>query len=206
MMSFQGNRTVLAIGVVAAAVGIPLLYVLYTAASERSEPSVDFGVRDAPEADPVGEYEPADRPERGELSAASDDGVRYRSESYGFSFTLPPGFTVGEFDESGGRVVLAQSASGEGAFQVYITGWDDPAEALTPERIRRDLPDLEMSNLDRLSMDGGERHALTFVSEDPSFGRTREVWFIYDRHLYQVMTYVEAQDFLAEVLKGWRFD
>ncbi len=164
----------------------------------------------------------ADTPERGEVKEVQGgQAKRYVSEPYGFSFQVPSDFSLGEFDEAGGRLVLVQApsaGSGQGTggqddpsstsgptFQVFITAWDEPEQSLTPERIREDVPDLVIRRPEALSMEGGSRQALTFVGESERFGTTREVWMVNDGWLFQVITSAENQKALSKILNTWQF-
>lgn len=127
----------------------------------------------------------------------------FQSNEYQFAFQYPKNYTVSAFDDRGGHMVMVKSPKGEDAIQIFITSWDEPADALTPKRIKQDLPDLTIREPKKMSM-SGDNYALTFVGESESFGTTREVWFVHNDHLYQVIAPVKAQSLLSDVLETWR--
>ncbi|MEX1087410.1 MAG: hypothetical protein WEC58_02680 [Candidatus Paceibacterota bacterium] len=147
---------------------------------------------------------PVDTPKRGEVVETHSGAKEYRSDPYGFAFQVPADFTVGEFDESGGRLLLVKSGGGTDAFQVFILPWDEPTDSLTPERIRQDVPDLEIHDPQQLPM-SGEKSALTFIGESERFGTTREVWMVNDGWLFQVISAASDQEALQQILNTWRF-
>lgn len=130
---------------------------------------------------------------------------RFVSNPYNFTFQYPQNFSVSAFDDRGGHVVLVQKQGGDAAVQMFITSWDEPTNTVTPERIKKDLPDLTIRNPEKMSM-AGEGDALTFVGESEQFGTTREVWFARRGHLYQIITPVGGQEFLASLLETWKFN
>lgn len=129
---------------------------------------------------------------------------QFASKEYNFTFQYPENFSVSAFDDRGGHVVLVQQAEGETAVEIFITDWDEPASAVTPDRIKQDLPDLTIRNPKKMRM-AGEGSALTFVGKSKKFGTTREVWFARRGHLYQIITPAGGQDFLASLLETWNF-
>lgn len=126
----------------------------------------------------------------------------YRSTTFGFSFRVPEEFTIGEFDEGGGRVVLVNTDEGQSAFQIFISPYTESTSSLTVERIQEDVPGLAIREPETLRMTGGQS-VLTFVGEDSIFGITREVWMVHNGNLFQIMTPVETQDELAATLETW---
>jgi hypothetical protein len=130
---------------------------------------------------------------------------QFVSKPYNFTFQYPQRFSVSAFDDRGGHVVLVQQEGGQTAVQIFITDWDEPTNAVTPERIKQDLPDLQIRNRGKMQM-AGKGDALTFVGESEQFGTTREVWFARRGHLYQIITPVGGQEFLANLLETWQFN
>lgn len=129
---------------------------------------------------------------------------QFVSKEYDFTFQYPENFSVSAFDDRGGHVVLVQAEDGETAIQMFISGWDEPTNAVTPDRIKQDLPDLTIQKPRKMGM-AGEGDALTFIGDSQQFGTTREVWFARRGNLYQIITPAGGQDFLASLLETWRF-
>ena len=113
----------------------------------------------------------------------------YTNTEYGFSFQHSGGFTVSEFAETQGDIILLEKSAKEN-FQIYITPFDEEGP-LTPERIGQDLPELTIAGLREIEVNSVKM--LIFFSEDSSLGQTREVWFVWPpspyphgNYLYQV--------------------
>ncbi len=132
----------------------------------------------------------------------------YSSPDYGFSFKYSKGFNVSELDDDSGHTVLVQSYEVEPrkGFQVYITPFDEP-EPLTAARILQDLPSSEVIDpKDVLIGEGKAISAVIFLSTSPSFGKTREVWFVFAENLYQVTTYEGQDNLIGPILDTLKFN
>ena len=129
----------------------------------------------------------------------------YVSEVYNFSFRHPANFYISQFPENKGEIILVRDRIGENSFQIYITPYDEPANSLTAQRVRRDLPSLIMENIQEFLI-GNEASGLAFISKSEAFNISREVWFVRGEHLYQISAYLESQDSLQEILRTWKFD
>lgn len=157
----------------------------------------------------VGESSPseqtAETQQEGELpkddSGFKYENGRYTNQKYGFSFNLPSVYTprLQSYGESAN--VLTFDAGGEKSFQIFIMEHDEPA--ITPERIKIDVPDIVMQNIRTGTLDGME--VLVFNSSESSLGETYEVWFIHNGNLYQIMAYKDGERELNEVLDSWEF-
>lgn len=132
-------------------------------------------------------------------------GSLYESEKYSFSFKYPSNFSVDELSvkDGSGDIILVQEKSGEIGFQVFISQFDETG-SLTPERIKRDLPNITIENPQNVILSDGIV-ALIFISSDPTIGETREVWFVKGGYLYQVSTFAYLDSWLAGVMSTWRF-
>jgi len=130
----------------------------------------------------------------------------YTSPDYGFSFKYPKGFNATELSDDNGDTVLVQKPEEKSGFQVYITPFDEE-EPLTGARILQDLPASEVIDpKDVLIGEGKAINAVIFLSTSPSFGKTREIWFVYGGFLYQVTTYEGQDDFIGPILETLRFE
>ena len=103
------------------------------------------------------------------------------------------------------NIVVQEISTGKG-FQISISPIDEDIPALTVERIRQDLPNLLIeSPQDVILGDAGK--GVAFISNDSTFdGRSREVWFVFNRNLYQIRTYMKYDEVLRAVLSSWKFD
>lgn len=151
-------------------------------------------------------------------SNLSDLPLEYKNESLGFSFRYPKGFKITEFSDGQGNVILAEGENGK-SFQIYIQPFDEPAfvetstgkeMTLTSERIRQDVPKIVMRNTQLYELDGIS--TIVFESEEPNFGPTFEVWFIYPEnpypngnYLYQITSSADFAQEVTEIINTWRF-
>lgn len=120
----------------------------------------------------------------------------YENTDYGFAFSYPDGFDVKEIDEEPGFTVLAEGKDNK-IFQIYINSFDEQ-EPITPERIKKDLPDMQITQSQNFSLGGTD--ALAFQTETEI-----EVWFVYGGNLYQVTALKDFTDDLSKILATWKF-
>ncbi len=109
--------------------------------------------------------------------------------------------------EGAENVVIQNLEAGVG-FQIHIQPIDEDISVLTLDRIRQDLPDILIENPQEVILGEGDTagKGVAFMSNDPSFnGRSREVWFVYNKHLYQIRTYAEYDPLVQAVLSSWVF-
>lgn len=128
----------------------------------------------------------------------------YSNEIYGFSFYHPDDFEKKEFTvDEGTIVVLFEKKDEKDGFQIIVSPFDEE-EPLTTDRIRRDIPDIVIEQLQEITI-GGE-HALLFWSSDPVLGKTREVWFTHNNALYQISSYFVFDEMLSRIMATWQFN
>ena len=128
-------------------------------------------------------------------------GGPYVSDAPRVGFSVPEGFRAVATPLEEGTEVIVVERDATAGFQVFRTPHDEPA--LTPERIRLDLPDLVMEGLQEVDLGGTE--ALAFHSTDPDIGPTYEVWCVHGGYLYQLMARADFEAELKGILKTWRF-
>lgn len=146
----------------------------------------------------------AQRDMRGEMVAGSVAGsVEYRNQHYRFAVTVPEEFSVNELAEAGGsRTITFEDEDGERGFQVFVLPYAD--DQVTQSRIQKDTHGTAKGAPQEIVVGNGIR-ALTFESSDPRLGHLREVWILQGGFLYEVTSYKAVDDWLAELLKSWRF-
>lgn len=128
----------------------------------------------------------------------------YTNSTYNFSFKYPEGFTMANFQEGEyGETILVRKKEGKESFQIFISPFDEPGP-LTKERILEDLPNMIVEDAQQRLLKNGAV-GLIFFGQEPSLGKTREVWFIHNGYLYQVSTLAELDRWLAGILSTWRF-
>ncbi len=126
---------------------------------------------------------------------------RYDSPNYNFYFDAPKGFRFTEIDDDRGVVILAEGSTGE-SFQIFVTPFDE-TDPLTPERIKKDLPQKVVSNPRAATLDGTK--AIAFLSREEGTGEVFEIWFVRDGRLYQITTEIKFADGLQAILQTWKF-
>lgn len=133
--------------------------------------------------------------------------LNYKNKTFGFSFRYPDGFGITEFSDDKGDVVLAEG--GGKSFQILINIFDEPGP-LTPDRIKQDLPQIAMRNVQLYKIGGAQ--AVVFESEDSAVGQTFEAWFVWPEipypngnYLYRIASLADFKPQLKEVINTWRF-
>ena len=132
----------------------------------------------------------------------------YSDSSYRFSFKYPEGFTVTvvpSAEEGQGETVLIESSDNKVGVQIIISPYGSDAD-ITAEMIARDIPELKISDAQPVEI-GPSRKGLAFMSDNPAFsGKSREVWFVFNKNLYQISTYAENDEFLKKMFSTWQFN
>ena len=138
----------------------------------------------------------------------------YEDLDYGFSFFYPQDFSVGAFSgEENTKTVLVQDENKKTGVQVYISSFGEDI-TLTPERIKKDAPDVLMNDVKTVSLDGV--NTVSFGSVNSS-GQSREVWFVHKSNLYQISTPQTQRsdlknsprsdlDPLDDIIKSWQWN
>lgn len=141
---------------------------------------------------------------------------RFTHPKYGFSVEYPEELDITAFDESGGgETVIFQSREDESValeekvgFQIFISPFEEDS-VLTLERIREDLPFATIEEPVEVIIGTKMAQnvpALLFWSEDPTIGRTREVWFVHDNYLYEITSFAHMDTLLADIFSTWTFN
>lgn len=130
----------------------------------------------------------------------------YRNEALRFSLELPKGFSAREVASGNNsmQVVVIEDGKGDG-LQIVITPFGKNVTELTPETIHANIPDLLISDSEVVNI--GETHrGVMFTSNNESFdGASRELWFVFNGHLYQVATYERLASLLRGLIAHWEF-
>lgn len=126
---------------------------------------------------------------------------------YGFSVVVPKDLDIIRVDEGEGTetIVFTPKAEDSAAvMQIFVTPYL-PSE-ITEERLRKDVPGGEIKDINEVLIGAGsDIRAVRFSSQHPGLGEAREVWFIRNGYLFEVMTRMENDAWLATVLKTWQF-
>jgi len=136
---------------------------------------------------------------------------QYTNQKYGFSLQIPENMTVSSFQEGRVGEVILMQANEKGDrnntpwIQFFILPFDEEG-LITPERIKQDLPDITINNPQYAVIGQNDFKALIFWGQEPGIGKTREVWFTRDGHLYQVTTGEKYEKVLGRMLEGISFE
>lgn len=129
----------------------------------------------------------------------------YKNSEYQFSFKYPEGFKIGEVPHGeDGNTIVVQNAEDSVGFQVYVTPYGGADTAITKAKIEADIPDMKVKQPQPVAI-GSSGKGLAFISENSNFGESREVWFVFNGHLYQISTYLSQDKLLQRVLNSWKF-
>lgn len=143
----------------------------------------------------------------GEQSVAAAtliDWKTYDDSVYGFSFKYPQEFNVGRFLDDYREHIVVQNADKRQGFQIVISPFDEEID-ITRERIKEDIRDISVEDPQPVEL-GKYGKGLAFLSRNNSFGKSREVWFVFDGNLYQVSTYASLDTLLQAVMNSWQFN
>lgn len=137
-----------------------------------------------------------------ELKAVGENVLLYENREFRFSLLIPKGFEGKQYREKGNAMsaTFEEPESGRG-FQIFVTPYGQPQ--VTRERFLMDTPSGVMDSPTDIVIGGAQ--ATMFFSKNPVMGETREVWFIKDGFLYEVATYKELDEWLGNIMQGWKF-
>lgn len=166
--------------------------------------TVELGVTET-----VDETEPIEEVVPPEIKKVDSSINTYVHKKYNFTFNFPSEYKTSNFNEGAGEQILFNASKGDW-FQIYITPWDE-GEIVTPERVKKDLPDIVIKEPQQVILgptqkDGVGPHALIFFSKDSSLGETREIWFVENGSLYQITTYKRLDAVIGNVLSTLVFN
>jgi hypothetical protein len=127
--------------------------------------------------------------------------MTYCNPTYYFCFRYPKTFKIGYLPQDGnGETVLVHKDNG---FQVHVEPFDENV-VMTPERIKKDLPDMTVDNPEYIDINGTV--ALKFEGKSGSGEKTREVWFVHLPAVYQITASPEYDSLLTQIFKTWSWD
>jgi hypothetical protein len=91
--------------------------------------------------------------------------------------------------------------------QILISEFDEPGSVLTTDRIKQDIPDMDIRDSQLILLGEQSGQGVAFLSDNESFaGNSREVWFVYKGKLYQISTYARLDPLLQSILATWKFE
>jgi len=133
-------------------------------------------------------------------------GETYTNKSHNFSLRLPQGFTAREIpiEDSRSQVIVLDDTAGNG-IQIMITPFEEDLAEFTEKRIRATAPTILMSEPRAIKM-GKQYRGFAFKSNSEAFdGASSEVWFVFNKKLYQISTYDRLDLLLMKIFGTWRF-
>ncbi len=134
-----------------------------------------------------------------------DNPQTFTHDTRRFSFQYPQNFQVGRFDQANTEIIVVQNPDKQAGFQISIRSVDEQIP-MTKERIKQDLPDLQVRQPQPVQLGADAGQGLAFYSDNEAFGgSSREVWFTFAGHLYQISTYANLDPLLKQVLNSWTF-
>jgi hypothetical protein len=150
----------------------------------------------------------ADTAEKASLALVST----YSNAQYGFSLKIPEGFKPRESKAGDTTTIVLENDKSEGV-QLVITPYDEKdlqivhgVKTLTKDMILKDIPDMQVT--DEQPLEIGRNYAgLAFKSNNAAFdGSSREVWFVFKGHLFQISTYLKFDGLLRDMFTSWNFN
>lgn len=136
-------------------------------------------------------------------SVVTTSGQLYTNKDFGFSFIQPAGYTVGSFDQGDSTVILVQDANKKNGVQILVSPFDEDI-VLSTDRIKKDLPNITLNEVGSVRV-GNAVIAVSFTSNFSTFGvPSRNVWFVYKKHLYQISAPTVSRDTLLTLVSTWR--
>lgn len=134
------------------------------------------------------------------VTSTSDLVQTYTDSDLNFSFKYPNAFTANASDGASSRLILVSLPEQNREFQVYVTPFGDAPETVAADRIRQDIPGIDMREPETISIPN-VGPGLTFLSSRSGIsGDVREVWFAVGGHLYQWSAPVGSQSALDSAI------
>lgn len=148
-------------------------------------------------------------PETAESKAIRDYALRYESASYtdptyGFSISLPKDFIVSSSDQDDGELIIAEHPTFNLGLEAFISPFDSEGQ-LTVDTIRELNPALSIKEPVDMELPDGTP-ALRFASDDPALGDTRQLWFLHNGDLFQVVFYSANTEWLDAWVRAFPND
>ena len=137
-----------------------------------------------------------------ETTQISEGWRGHENTAFRFALHYPQELSVREYKEAGGAMsaTFENPATGEG-FQIYVTPYSETQ--ITKERFLLDLSSGVMKEPTDILI--GDVRGTMFFSKNSIMGETREVWFINNGFLYEVVTYKVLDSWLATIMQTWKF-
>lgn len=128
----------------------------------------------------------------------------YTDTDYGFSFSYPENYKPRAFSdlEDTKTILIENSDTNQGA-QVFVSPFDEDI-VLTPERIKKEVPDLVVLEPQNRSLGGVT--GVVFRSTNALNTESKELWMVHKNNLYQISLPAQAGVPVAQQTSPELFD
>ena len=114
---------------------------------------------------------------------------------------VPQGLKLKEYSQTNTTTLVFTDPKTNYSFQIFVVPYQ--GDQVSAERFKMDVPSGVQDQPKNILVDGTQ--AVMFYSKDAALGDTREVWFIKNGFLYEIMTYKQLDSWLAGIMQTWKF-
>jgi len=125
----------------------------------------------------------------------------YKNILFRFSILYPEDLRVREYLGGSDTTIVFESTQGGKGFQIFIVPY--ASEQISEEQFKKDLPSGIVKDPADILIDGTK--AVMFLSKNAMIGDTREVWFIKNGFLFEVVTYRDLDAWLSSIMQTWQW-
>lgn len=127
----------------------------------------------------------------------------YADTDYSFSFSYPHEYQARSFsDLEDTKTILVENHQTKQGVQVFVSAFDEDI-TLTPERIKKEMPDLVVLEPKNLLVGGVT--GISFRSTNALSTESRELWFVYAGNLYQISAPIANKDLFDAIITKWQW-
>lgn len=135
---------------------------------------------------------------------AVSDTQTYTDTDYGFSFTYPREHETRPFsDLEDTKTILVENHQTKQGLQVFISSFDEDI-VLTPDRIKKEMPDLVVLEPQNRSLGGVT--GVVFRSTNALDVESYEFWIVHGGKLYQVSAPIANKSLFEEMITTWHWN
>jgi len=127
--------------------------------------------------------------------------TQYKNLLLNFSIFYPNNLKITETSKGNTSTIIFNDKKENRGFQVFVVPYLE--NEISEERLKMDLPSGIILEQKSITVDGVP--ATTFFSKNTKIGDTKEIWFIKNGFLYEIMTYKDLDNWLLEIMKTWKF-
>jgi len=127
----------------------------------------------------------------------------YSNENYKFSLLYPDGLIPSYIETEEGEIVIFTGTEKNYGFQIVISYFDESADVLTAERIKKDTSITTIDPQEVLLGENGRGIAFLDSEGDSSY---RQIWFVIGGNMYQITAHISFDAVLKKVMNTWEFN